>query len=148
MKKFLPDNVLLTLTVVLTGLMVFYNISLRDTFGVTLAYKYPGLPEPQPIRAVSPAPVPEQTGDTLDNEAGYDSGYAEESGLTSVGFPLDLNLATVDELKFIPRVGDVTAQRIVQYREVLGSYTSLEQLKEIKGIGDVLFDSISAYLII
>ena len=65
-----------------------------------------------------------------------------------VQFPLDLNTATEPELSTIPGVGNVTSQRIIQYREHIGGYTSLEQLMEISGIGEGTFDTISAYLVL
>lgn len=145
MKQYLPYNVLLIAAVVLTGLMIFYNLVLRDTFAVTIAYKIPGIPQPESVSAVN---VPSSSPIEYDEDEYYTDTFDEEKALTSVTFPLDINRATVEELKFIPQVGNVTAQRIVQYRDVIGAYTSLDQLKEIKGISDVSFAKISAYLII
>lgn len=70
----------------------------------------------------------------------------EDDRIYSVQFPLELNSATQEQLMFIPKVGNVTSQRIVQYREHLGGYTSLEQLMEIKGIGQGTYDQIAPYL--
>ncbi|MDR2931721.1 MAG: helix-hairpin-helix domain-containing protein, partial [Oscillospiraceae bacterium] len=87
--------------------------------------------------------------DFTEDSALYDAYFAEEEqDVVSVTFPLDLNTATVDELKFIPQVGDVTAQRIIQYRDHLGGYTQLEQLMEIKGIAEKFFERIEPYLYI
>ena len=61
-------------------------------------------------------------------------------------FPLNINTATQEELTYIPRVGEVISSRIVQYRDVLGGYTSLEQLMEIKGIGEATYLHLSGYL--
>jgi len=49
---------------------------------------------------------------------------------------LDLNTATKDQLDGLPGVGPVTAQRIVDRRTKRGPYSSLEQLREIEGIGE------------
>ena len=61
-------------------------------------------------------------------------------------FPLNINTATQEELAYIPRVGEVMSSRIVQYRDVLGGFTSLEQLMEIKGIGEATYLHLSGYL--
>lgn len=49
---------------------------------------------------------------------------------------LDLNAATKDQLDGLPGVGPVTAQRIVDRRTKRGPFSSLEQLREIEGIGE------------
>ena len=56
---------------------------------------------------------------------------------------LDLNSADTTELKYLRGIGSYVAKRIVQYREKLGGYASVEQLREI----DVLcrYDKDSAY---
>jgi competence protein ComEA len=51
-------------------------------------------------------------------------------------------------LELIPGVGNVTAQRIIQYRDHLGGYTSLEQLMEISGIGEGTYAELEPYLVV
>ena len=63
-------------------------------------------------------------------------------------FPLDLNRATREELMLIPGIGEVISGRIVQYREVLGGYTTLTQLTEISGISYNTLERIAGYLVI
>ena len=63
-----------------------------------------------------------------------------------VTYPLNLNTATVEELATIPDIGEVRAGAIVEYREVLGGYTSVEQIKEIKGFSDALCEQIAPYV--
>jgi competence protein ComEA len=49
---------------------------------------------------------------------------------------LDLNAATAAELDALPGVGPVTAQRIVDHRTRKGPFASVDQLREVEGIGD------------
>ncbi|MGW6936666.1 helix-hairpin-helix domain-containing protein [Lentzea sp. NPDC054927] len=49
---------------------------------------------------------------------------------------LDLNSATATELDSLPGVGPVTAQRIVDHRTRKGPFASVDQLREVEGIGD------------
>ncbi|SDY74841.1 competence protein ComEA [Saccharopolyspora shandongensis] len=53
---------------------------------------------------------------------------------------VDLNIATEDELDELPGIGEVTAKRIVQWRAEHGRFDSVEQLKEVGGIGETRFD--------
>lgn len=64
----------------------------------------------------------------------------------SVSYPLNLNTCTVQELMTISGIGEVKAAAIIEYCEYLGGYTSVEQLKNIKGIGDKIYEKISPYL--
>ena len=53
--------------------------------------------------------------------------------------PVDLNTATLDQLDALPGVGPVTAQKILDYRSAHGPFRSIDQLRDIGGIGDVRF---------
>lgn len=64
----------------------------------------------------------------------------------SVSYPLNLNTCTAEELMTISGIGEVKASAIIEYREYLGGYTSVEQIKNIKGIGDKVYEKISPYL--
>ncbi|GGS47533.1 hypothetical protein GCM10010156_02870 [Planobispora rosea] len=49
---------------------------------------------------------------------------------------LDLNTATAEQLDRLPGVGEVLARRITEYRDGHGGFRSVEQLREVTGIGD------------
>ena len=52
---------------------------------------------------------------------------------------VDLNRATLAELDTLPGVGPRTAQRIVEYREENGGFTRIEELMNVRGIGERTF---------
>ncbi len=52
---------------------------------------------------------------------------------------LDLNTATVAQLDALPGVGPVTAERIVEWRTRNGRFATVEQLREVEGIGERRF---------
>ncbi|WP_329442970.1 helix-hairpin-helix domain-containing protein [Streptomyces canus] len=53
--------------------------------------------------------------------------------------PVSLNTATVDQLDTLPGVGPVLAQHIVDYRTQHGGFRSVDELREVNGIGDRRF---------
>ncbi|MFJ1552300.1 helix-hairpin-helix domain-containing protein [Streptomyces mirabilis] len=50
--------------------------------------------------------------------------------------PVSLNTATVDQLDTLPGVGPVLAQHIIDYRTRHGGFRSVDELREVNGIGD------------
>ncbi len=57
------------------------------------------------------------------------------------GAPLDLNTASIEQLDTLPGVGEVTANRIVAYREA-HPFTSIDDLRLVPGIGDRRFETL------
>jgi len=58
--------------------------------------------------------------------------------------PLDLNAATAAQLDALPGVGPVLAQHIIDYRTQHGPFTSLQQLRQVPGIGDRKFGALKS----
>lgn len=58
--------------------------------------------------------------------------------------PVHLNSATEPELDALPGVGPVTAQKILDYRQQHGLFTSVEELDAIPGIGPARIDQLRA----
>lgn len=55
---------------------------------------------------------------------------------------LDLNSATAAQLDTLPGVGEVTAGRIVDWRTEHGGFSSVEQLRDVEGIGESKFQKL------
>ena len=55
---------------------------------------------------------------------------------------ININTATVKELDSLPGIGPTMAKRIEEYRQSKGAFTSIEDIKHVKGIGDGLFKKI------
>jgi competence protein ComEA len=70
-------------------------------------------------------------------QGGQTSGSAAPAG------PLDLNTATVNELDALPGIGPVLAQRVVDWRTTHGGFTSVDQLRQISGLGGKKFDALA-----
>jgi competence protein ComEA len=68
-----------------------------------------------------------------------DSGGPAVSSGAGGGAPINLNSATAADLDALPGIGPVLAQRIVDYRQQQGPFTSIDQLDDVPGIGPSLF---------
>ena len=56
--------------------------------------------------------------------------------------PIDLNTAVQSQLETLPGIGPELAGRIIAYRETIGNFVSIEQLKDVEGIGEKRFEEI------
>lgn len=59
---------------------------------------------------------------------------------------INLSTATADELCTIPKIGPVLAGRIIEYRDTYGPLSSLDELLEVKGIGEKLYQTLCQYV--
>jgi competence protein ComEA len=69
------------------------------------------------------------------------------SGAAAPTAPVDLNSATVEQLDTLPGVGPVTAQKIVDYRQAHGPFTSVDELDAIPGIGPARIENLRGLVV-
>ncbi|WP_315073425.1 helix-hairpin-helix domain-containing protein [uncultured Clostridium sp.] len=60
----------------------------------------------------------------------------------NVNKKVNINNATLEELKTIKGVGDAKAKSIIEYRERNGGFKTIEDIKNVTGIGDKMFETI------
>lgn len=59
---------------------------------------------------------------------------------------ININLADAATLQMIPGIGPSKAERILEYRETTGPFQSIEDIKNVSGIGNKTFENIREYL--
>jgi competence protein ComEA len=62
--------------------------------------------------------------------------------------PLDLNRVSMEDLCLIPGIGESLAQEIITYRERRKGFRSVEELKNVKGIGEKKYQVFKEYFVI
>ena len=87
-----------------------------------------------PVRGERPAAPPSHPG----------SGTAREGagGPAPAGAKVSLASATVDQLDALDGIGPTLARRILEWRDAHGGFESVEQLREVDGIGEKRFEAL------
>lgn len=115
-------------TLTLLSLMIGFFLG-RNTVQTTVIH---ATPEPSVAAMPSEAPA---------SAAGSEEEPTDEADSAVTG-RLDLNQATEQQLEALPGIGAVLAQRILSYREEIGGFHAVEELKNVEGIGDKKFEAI------
>ena len=104
------------------------NLAARLTDGERLVVPVVGQPAPQEVLPTGPTGSAIPSGDTTATGA--------------AAAPVDLNTASAEQLDALPGVGPSTANAIIGYRQAHGPFHAIDDLLDVRGIGDAKLDSL------
>ncbi len=93
-------------------------------------------------KAAPPLPAPSST--PTSSVPSVSPQPSEELSTPSAGPRININTATSQELQTLRGIGPALAQRIIEYRQTSGGFSSVGDLKNVKGIGEKTLEKIRA----
>ena len=122
-----------------------------DISSINLAFKLddgqkiyiPRIGENDLISSVDNSYISSNSGTSIVSADNYSSLNSINSSNSDL---ININSATQTELETIPGVGPSTALNIIQYRNQNGYFTSIDEIKNVNGIGDAKFENIKNYI--
>lgn len=89
------------------------------------------------VSSLIPARVPSEQ-----SKGKFDAGSSVEDSSVEISGKININTAGVEELVTLNGIGEVKAREIVAYREQHGAYERIDQIQDVKGIGESTFAKI------
>jgi competence protein ComEA len=78
--------------------------------------------------------------------AGHQEKPAPSRAASAPTGPVNLNTATQAQLESLPGIGAATAKRILEYRQKSGGFKKIEELMNVKGIGEKSFLKLKSHV--
>jgi competence protein ComEA len=83
---------------------------------------------------------------SIKNISCFNNAVTNLDGLINNTGKVSLNSALIDELITLPGIGEAKAKLIIEYREQNNGFKDIEEIMNIKGIGEKMFEKIKPYI--
>lgn len=125
------EKLLLALTAALCVFLLGFYVG-RSGTRETITVQSAGLALPKAETSTGEA-------DTGDEAA---ASVLPEAASGQQGAPVNINTATAEELQTLPGIGEVLAARIIEFRTENGAFRLIDELMDVRGIGEAVFDGL------
>lgn len=134
-------NLLLAITVLFVGITVGFSLGRNYNHApVVLSF-----PQAETTNAPTPSTDSAATAVTDSPTTAPTETVTVPETSPAVTWPVNINTADLETLSALPGIGEVLAQRIIDYRQENGSFQALEELTNVKGIGTKRLEAILDY---
>lgn len=82
----------------------------------------------------------------IKNDGCLNTEIDSEIGNNPTGKLVNINSASLEELKNLPGIGESKAKSIIEYRDKYGNFNSIEDILNVNGIGESLYEQIKIYI--
>ena len=83
----------------------------------------------------------------LENDSCIDNKVTNSSEKKeNISFPISINKANKEELMNLPGIGESKANAIIKYRDENGNFDKIEDIINVSGIGELVFEKIKEYI--
>ena len=72
----------------------------------------------------------------------------EATSSNEVSSKININKASLEELMTLNNIGESKAKAIIEYRTTVGLFKTIEEIKNVSGIGDTIFESLKDFITI
>lgn len=129
---------LVVIAAVLCAMIIGYNLFFTPEVKITAVYV-------DSSSVSDSGGVPVNTG-IVEPESRIELSEVPTPAGASFAGKININEATAEELDSLPGIGPVLAGRILEYREKNGRFQSLDQLKNVSGIGESTFEKLKDFI--
>lgn len=130
------EKVLVGIALLILAGIIAYNIISSQKSDPTIVYINQSSSQTQ-IGKTSQIPPETLNLDELTSGAGVST----TSKVGAVG-RININTASLDELMTLPGIGEKKASRIIEYRTTYGDFFSTDEITEVSGIGEKIYEKI------